>query len=432
MMKVDASVGEGKDGADCPLPSTPVTVGQTAGGDGNLVPKKTPVSVMSSSLKERLKKCGRYHPATPPSSRQSTPFTSQQNTPVASQQNTPHSSHNRTAEPLLQSTPILNQQGTPVLGQQKHSDQTSGRLSGGLKRKLPHPRNILAEASYMCKHSVESLNISDSLVETTAVSGGVCVHGTLSSKESEDRDSVCIANANCTQNQKNQKNGENVCDALGNEFHQRTEEDSVEKRQKTSGGSPWSTPNKSSSNADRKQESVSRASIGDLSTSSSAEHSSSIVLQQTSHSRLGNSSASSNASNKQILPVSEDTGSPEDSVSHSTSHTHSGGNTKPRKSGVLENSEELVGCKKQLKAKLTERGEVLRKLSMVKTYRAKNDLHHLQGLIDKWRSVCQEAVLDLHQLTPDPRPSLTQLVQQLGIDRELVCYDDVEECFDAT
>ena len=61
-----------------------------------------------------------------------------------------------------------------------------------------------------------------------------------------------------------------------------------------------------------------------------------------------------------------------------------------------------------------------------------NDLHHLQGLIDKWRSVCQQAILDLHQLTPDPRPSLTQLVQQLGIDTKLVCYNDEEECFDAT
>ena len=61
-----------------------------------------------------------------------------------------------------------------------------------------------------------------------------------------------------------------------------------------------------------------------------------------------------------------------------------------------------------------------------------NNLHHLQGLIDKWRSVCQQAILDLHQLTPDPRPSLTQLVQQLGIDTKLVCYNDEEECFDAT
>ena len=61
-----------------------------------------------------------------------------------------------------------------------------------------------------------------------------------------------------------------------------------------------------------------------------------------------------------------------------------------------------------------------------------NDLNQLQGLIDKWRSVGQQAILDLHQLTTDSQPSLTRLLQQLGVDLELLCYNDMDECFDAT
>ncbi|KAK7485869.1 hypothetical protein BaRGS_00022864 [Batillaria attramentaria] len=93
---------------------------------------------------------------------------------------------------------------------------------------------------------------------------------------------------------------------------------------------------------------------------------------------------------------------------------------------------ELQREKRMLMAKVAERREILRKLNMVRTYRTKNDLQQLQGLIDKWRSASQEAVLDLQQLITEPRPSLTSLVKQLGIDAGLLGYNEEEESFDMT
>lgn len=58
-----------------------------------------------------------------------------------------------------------------------------------------------------------------------------------------------------------------------------------------------------------------------------------------------------------------------------------------------------------------------------------NNLTELQDLIDKWRSACQQAVLDLHHLVAEPRPSLSQLVKELGIDSKLVRFDETEEYF---
>ncbi|KAH3841656.1 swi5-dependent recombination DNA repair protein 1 homolog [Dreissena polymorpha] len=86
----------------------------------------------------------------------------------------------------------------------------------------------------------------------------------------------------------------------------------------------------------------------------------------------------------------------------------------------------------ELERQIAEKEELLRKLNMVKMYRAKNNLEDLQGLIDKWRGVSQQSLTDLHaSMTDEPRSSLTRLIDHLGIDHDLLKFrtDDDNESF---
>lgn len=85
--------------------------------------------------------------------------------------------------------------------------------------------------------------------------------------------------------------------------------------------------------------------------------------------------------------------------------------------------------KQRLLKEISEKEEVLRKLKMVKMYRTKNNLTQLQCLIEKWRGVTQQGLQDLHDALPEPKPSLTELLQHLGVDNNLVKFDPAEETF---
>ncbi|BFZ02039.1 hypothetical protein BsWGS_05077 [Bradybaena similaris] len=89
----------------------------------------------------------------------------------------------------------------------------------------------------------------------------------------------------------------------------------------------------------------------------------------------------------------------------------------------------LKDLKEQMGKELKVKEELLRKLKMVKMYREKNNLTELQKLIDIWRDVSQKALLDLHDLQPPPRPSLTELINHLQIDHDLIHYVAEDEMF---
>lgn len=83
-----------------------------------------------------------------------------------------------------------------------------------------------------------------------------------------------------------------------------------------------------------------------------------------------------------------------------------------------------------LEKELAAKREQLRKLKMVKSYRTKNDLTKLQGLIHKWREVSQEAAESLLEATSkQPKPSMAQLLDHLHIDHDLIKYSPEEESF---
>ncbi|XP_039590424.1 swi5-dependent recombination DNA repair protein 1 homolog [Polypterus senegalus] len=84
-----------------------------------------------------------------------------------------------------------------------------------------------------------------------------------------------------------------------------------------------------------------------------------------------------------------------------------------------------------LKKEVQEQEETLRRLSMAKMYRAKNDLDVLQCLISKWRLCSQSVLYELQSVLPSDssKLSLTQLIDGFGLDDKILHYDRVKEEF---
>ena len=64
-------------------------------------------------------------------------------------------------------------------------------------------------------------------------------------------------------------------------------------------------------------------------------------------------------------------------------------------------------------------------------YVLQHDLTEMEGLIRKWHQVCQEGLVDLLSLLPEPRPQLTELIDHLGIDHQMIGYDKEDQSFTA-
>ncbi|XP_078356671.1 uncharacterized protein LOC144641530 [Oculina patagonica] len=91
---------------------------------------------------------------------------------------------------------------------------------------------------------------------------------------------------------------------------------------------------------------------------------------------------------------------------------------------------ELLARKRDLIKMIHEKEELQRKLNLVKMYRNKNDLKELQCLIDKWRTVSQEAAERLlGKIQFDPRPTMSQLLSNLQVDKELIHFSEEDEGF---
>jgi len=95
-----------------------------------------------------------------------------------------------------------------------------------------------------------------------------------------------------------------------------------------------------------------------------------------------------------------------------------------------EQSVELLARKQDLIKSIQEKEDSLRKLKLVKMYRNKNDLTQLQVLIDKWRTVSQEAAERLlSKIKLDPLPTMSQLLSNLQVDKALIHYSEEDEGF---
>ncbi|NP_001087482.1 swi5-dependent recombination DNA repair protein 1 homolog isoform X1 [Xenopus laevis] len=92
---------------------------------------------------------------------------------------------------------------------------------------------------------------------------------------------------------------------------------------------------------------------------------------------------------------------------------------------------QLLQEKKLLLKKLEEQEDTLRRLKMVKLYRAKNNLSELQSLIEKWRKSSQLSLYELQAalIAENNKVTLSQLIESYGLDENLLHYNRTEEDF---
>ncbi|XP_074089873.1 swi5-dependent recombination DNA repair protein 1 homolog [Macrotis lagotis] len=93
--------------------------------------------------------------------------------------------------------------------------------------------------------------------------------------------------------------------------------------------------------------------------------------------------------------------------------------------------QELLAEKMKLLKQVQEKEEILRRLKLTKMYRSKNDLSHLQSLIKKWRSSSQLLLFELQSTlsVENKQLSLTQLIDNYGLEDQLLHYNRIEEEF---
>ncbi|XP_042313652.1 swi5-dependent recombination DNA repair protein 1 homolog [Sceloporus undulatus] len=92
---------------------------------------------------------------------------------------------------------------------------------------------------------------------------------------------------------------------------------------------------------------------------------------------------------------------------------------------------ELLEEKMTLVKEVQEKEELLRRLKLVQMYRSKNNPKELQSLISKWRSSSQAMLYELQTaLSTDSQIlSITQLIDNFGLDDQLLHYNRTEEDF---
>lgn len=92
---------------------------------------------------------------------------------------------------------------------------------------------------------------------------------------------------------------------------------------------------------------------------------------------------------------------------------------------------------REARQRVQEKKEVLRKLNMAKTYRTKWETQDLGTVTDQWLEVCQTALEDLWAKLKESfagdagqqELTLKTLLDNLGIDHELVHLNVEEDCF---
>ncbi|XP_028416476.1 swi5-dependent recombination DNA repair protein 1 homolog [Dendronephthya gigantea] len=85
---------------------------------------------------------------------------------------------------------------------------------------------------------------------------------------------------------------------------------------------------------------------------------------------------------------------------------------------------------KELEKILKDKEELLRKLKLVKMYRAKNNLNDLEELIKKWRSISQQAAQDLFKkFNQEHSLTMGEFLNGLGVKFDLIQYSEDEDAF---
>lgn len=95
--------------------------------------------------------------------------------------------------------------------------------------------------------------------------------------------------------------------------------------------------------------------------------------------------------------------------------------------------QDLIHQCEELRKEVKQKAETLRRLKMVKMYRKKNDLTQLQRLIGKWRCCAQSVLYELqNELPTEGKKSLSQLIDNFGLDEKIMHFNRTEDDFTDT
>ncbi|XP_033757364.1 uncharacterized protein LOC117339758 [Pecten maximus] len=361
---------------------------------------------LSSSLKERLKRCGRYHSSpisAPPRKRISYPVSTLQQTPVITELDGKGDHHQGT---LGLSTPpksaaaagCINKEIRPDLTHVKPNYSTPTNKKDGFSNTVENSSTTYGKHSLTAPHTFSNPS-PISLTQKTSTNeipstyfpvsnltvSAVDIHSCCKQKSGEDtRHSFLSSTPDTTCTGLVQKN--NVNNEGENEISElRYERTPIRSRNVSSCCRPSRLHFPGMSNN----------SFIDSDTSTGSSPGVGKQLEQ--------------LAGFQITPLKE---------------TQSANNC-----GSSDDAEMLQEEYERLKNTLREKEEELRKLNMVKMYRTKNDLDSLGVLVRKWRITSQQALIDLHNKLPEPKPSLTQLIDHLKIEHSIVQFNPEEEAF---
>lgn len=78
---------------------------------------------------------------------------------------------------------------------------------------------------------------------------------------------------------------------------------------------------------------------------------------------------------------------------------------------------------------VSRKEDILRQLNIVKAHRKKNQEEPIDDLIDQWRAAAQQAILDLQQHMPEPRPGLKDILSNFHIEHSVIGYSEEDDCF---
>lgn len=83
----------------------------------------------------------------------------------------------------------------------------------------------------------------------------------------------------------------------------------------------------------------------------------------------------------------------------------------------------------EAQAEVSRKEDILRQLKIVKAHCKKNQEEPIDDLIDQWRAAAQQAILDLQQHMPEPRPGLKDILSNFHIEPSVIGYCEEDDCF---
>ncbi|OQV17488.1 hypothetical protein BV898_08421 [Hypsibius exemplaris] len=91
--------------------------------------------------------------------------------------------------------------------------------------------------------------------------------------------------------------------------------------------------------------------------------------------------------------------------------------------------EDMLKEERDLLARISLKENKLRNLELLHSYRNRNDYNSVEVNIVTWRKALRAALMAIEAEHPAPKPPISYFITSLGIDPEIVGFDERNGCF---